>query len=86
MTVCKVVEVDVDIDFDDAITYKWIVGKVDMPAYQTILDQEADAVAVIKSAEKTKKRAELRAAIVADASELQALPIAHMPDAPAAAE
>lgn len=76
MTVVKVTEVDVDPDFDSDIQMKWVVSKVDQAAYATILSREAEAVTVIKSAEKTKKRNELRDAMLADSSEaLKALPI-----------
>lgn len=87
MTVVKVVEVDVDPDFDSDIQLKWIVGRVDQAPYITTLAREAEAVAVIKSAEKTKKRNDLRAAMLADSSEaLKALPITVMPESLAAPE
>jgi len=79
MTVSKVVEVDVDVDFDSACLVAWIVCKVDSANYEATLGQEADAVAVIKSAEKTKKRNELAAALLADSKDaLKALPITAM--------
>lgn len=79
MTVVKVVEVDVDPDFDSDVQLTWIVAKVDQAAYAMTLSQEAAAVTVIKSAEKTKKRNELRNAMLADSAEaLKALPITVM--------
>ena len=76
MTVCKVVDVDVDIDFDSDVPVAWVVERVDQAAYAQILGREAEAITVIKSAEKTRKRAELRNAMLADSSEaLKALPI-----------
>lgn len=75
MTVCKVVETDVDVDFDNQACVQWIVGKVDATQYQITVAQEADAITAIKSAEKTKKRNELRDAMMADVVELKALPI-----------
>ena len=76
MTVCKVVETDVDVDFDSVACINWLIGKIDRALYELTLSQEADAIAVIKSAEKTKKRNELRDAMLADSSEaLRALPI-----------
>lgn len=81
MTVVKVAEVDVDIDFDSDIQMKWVVGRVDKAAYDMTLAREAEAVAVIKSAEKTKKRNELSAALLANSEEaLKALPITVMPE------
>lgn len=79
MTVVKVVETDVDVDFDSAAQMAWIVGTVDRSQFETTLQQEADAIVKIKSAELRKKRAELAASVLADyAPEIKALPIAAM--------
>lgn len=79
MTVSKVVEVDVDVDFDNGTQVGWIVCKVDQVGYEAIISQEADAIKVITSAEKTKKRNELAAALLADSKDaLKALPISVM--------
>jgi hypothetical protein len=76
MTVSKVVEVDVDVDFDNPTAVDWVVAKVDRSQYEVILSQEGDATKVIKSAEATKKRNELAAALLADSKDaLKALPI-----------
>lgn len=75
MTVFKITEIDVDIDFESPVCVKWIIGKVDKTEYDKILGMEADAITAIKSAEKTKKRAELREAMLADAEALKQLPI-----------
>jgi len=76
MTVSKVVETDVDVDFDSGATIGWIISKIDRRPYEVVLSQEGDAITVIKSAEKTKKRNELAAALLADsAGALKALPI-----------
>jgi len=77
MTVSKVTEVDVDVNFDDLTTkVDWIVTKVDRSQFEVILSQEGDALKVIKSAEATKKRNELAAALLADSRDaLKALPI-----------
>lgn len=79
MTVCKIVEVDVDVDFDSAVQMQWIIGKVDDTPYKLILSQEAAAIDKIKSAELRQKRADLRTALFADnLAEIAALPIAAM--------
>lgn len=79
MTVVKVTEVDVDVDFDSTTQVGWIIGKVDKADYAEITSQENIAVQAIKSAEKLKKRNELRDALLADnADKLKALPIASM--------
>lgn len=64
-TVVKVEEVDIDIDLDDATTqFKWIAGKVDLSGYADTLAQEAAAVEKIKSAEKRKKREDLKKSLL----------------------
>ena len=65
-TVGKVVEVDLDIDIDSSIQFKWIIDKVDLAAHQNVLDLEADAVKKIKSAEMLSKRKELSEKLKAD--------------------
>jgi hypothetical protein len=83
MTVVKVVEVDVDVDFDCATPVKWVLMKIDRSDSDRIEGMEAEAIAAIKSAEMTKKRADLRAAMMADSAVLRSLPITALA-APAA--
>lgn len=76
MTVVKVVEIDVEPDFDTAEDVAWVIGVVHREDYEVLKAQEGDAIAKIKAAEKRKKREELRAALIADAeADLKALPI-----------
>lgn len=76
MTVCRVAAVDVEPDFDAAKDVEWIIGTVDPADYEDLKAQEADAIAKIRSAEKRRKREELRQALIADAEDdLKALPI-----------
>ncbi len=76
MTVSKVVAVDVDVDFDSPALVDWIVEKIDTASHATLVAQEDQAIKVIRSAEQTKKRTELAAALLADsAGALKALPI-----------
>ena len=75
MTVCKVVETDVEVDFDSAEEIKWIIGTVHTADFDALVAQENEAIARIKSAEKRKKKNELREALLADAEELKSLPI-----------
>jgi predicted Mrr-cat superfamily restriction endonuclease len=78
MTVCKIIEVDVDFDLGTTDELAWVIGKVDKAMFQKTLDQEAVAIAAIKSAELRKKREELRTALFADhAAKLAELDIAH---------
>ncbi len=76
MTVCKVVEVDVEPDLESSTEMKWIIGVVNKADFDQIKSHEGDAIAKIRSAEKTRKRRELRDALMADVGEgLKALPI-----------
>lgn len=76
-TVCKVVEADIDLDFDSTEKVRWIVGRVDVTGHEQTLAQEKEAIKAIKSAELRQKREKLRDAMFADHVEtLKALPIA----------
>lgn len=76
MTVCKVVGVDLDIDLESSERIDWVIGTVDRADFEELQRQEDDAISKIKSAEKRRKRAELRDALIADAEDdLKALPI-----------
>lgn len=82
MTVCKVVEVDVDVDFESSVCVAWVIAKVDRTVHELYVAREAEAIATIKSAEKTKKREDLRAAILADTPALRALAISDASPVP----
>ena len=69
MTVCKVTEVDVDIDLDSHAHMHWIVQKVDKPAHEAVLKQEVAAIDAVNSAEKARKRRELRESLFKDEQE-----------------
>ena len=76
MTVCKVVEVDVEPDLEASSDLKWVIGVVDRANFDAIWAQEQEAIDKIKAAEKRRKRAELRETLLEDAEEsIKALPI-----------
>jgi hypothetical protein len=75
MTVNKVVEVDVDVDFDNATPMAWVIGVVDRTEFERTTKMEEQAIATIKSAEKRRRQDELRAALLKDNPELQTLAI-----------
>lgn len=78
-TVVKLVDLDVDVDFDSQVPMAWIVAKIDQTEHDKIVGQEQTAVAAIKSAEMRKKRDLLRESLLADKlEEIKALPIAAM--------
>lgn len=66
MTVCKVTEVDVEIDLDSPALMKWAIQRVNVDALNDLLAQEDQAIAKVNSIEKRKKKEALRAAIFAD--------------------
>lgn len=76
MTVARVEEVDVDVDFDGTTELKWIIGRVDRRAFEDVLVREAEAISAIRSAEVRRKREELAKALFADNDALRNLPIA----------
>lgn len=73
MTVARIEEVDLDVDFDSSVEFKWLIGHISTDAYEAILKQEADAISKIRSAEKRRKQDELKEKLLADNPDLQAL-------------
>lgn len=87
MTVCKVVEVDVDFDMDSTAHVHWIIAKIDLTVAERLLALEADAIKKIKSAELRKKREDLRDALFKDKTAmLDKLEIASIGEKPALAQ
>lgn len=78
MTVVKVTDVGVEVDLESSIKVDWIIGPIDRLHYEQVLSMEAQAVNAIKSAQTTRKRNELREALLADVpvDTIKALPIA----------
>lgn len=64
MTVVKVVDVDVDVDLDSTHQMKWAVARIDEAAHRDTLEQEQAAILAVQSAEKKRKRAELRKSLI----------------------
>jgi hypothetical protein len=80
MTVNKVVEVDVEPDLESGAHMHWVVSTIDRAMYEEVLGQEARAIDLMKAAEKTHAREELRKKMLAhvDETQLAALQIARM--------
>jgi hypothetical protein len=51
-TVVEVVNTDVEVDFDSPTQLKWVVGRVDLQGYYTVLLEEGKAISAIKESEK----------------------------------
>lgn len=66
MTVCKVVEVDVDVDFNSPTRVEWVVSKIDTSEYEDVVRREKDALKTIRSAEVRREREKLKEALLAD--------------------
>ena len=81
MTVCKVVDEAVEPDLEAPSKMDWIIGVVDRSDYERVLGQEQAAIDAMKSAEKNRKREELRKSLLADSEgAIKALPISHVQD------
>lgn len=80
MTVNKVVEVDLEPDLESHTQMNWVIGVVDRAAYEEVLAQETRAIDLMKAAEKTHAREELRKKMLAhvDEQKLAALQISRM--------
>lgn len=84
MTVGKVVEVDVSVDFDSLIPANWIISRVDPAPYEATVKLEAEAIETIKKAEFARKRRELFSSVASSQEEvdmIKALPIYKNGDA-----
>lgn len=69
MTVVKITEADVDLDFEANKEVKWIVCRINTEAHNDLLRQEREAINAANSAERRRKREELRASMFADHQE-----------------
>lgn len=66
MTVCKVTEVGVEPNLDTGAAMLWVIGKVDLSAHKATLDSEKTFVDAARSAERRRKKGQLREALLAD--------------------
>lgn len=81
MTICKIVEVDIEPDFDSTLAIDWIIGKVNTAAYEGVLKQEGDLIETAKAAEKRKKREAMKESLMAYQTEqMKSLPIYQQED------
>lgn len=66
-TTVKIVEVDVEINFDSSEKVEWIVGTIDTAEYERLRGEGAKAIKTINDARNAKRREELRDALVGSA-------------------
>lgn len=80
MTVFKIVEVDVDVDFDSSKPMGWVVGKVTVEEHNKLKKLEADAIALIRKGELRKRREDIRKNTLSalNAGEIDKLEIAKL--------
>lgn len=87
MTVVKVTEVDVDVDFDSATVVTWVVDKIDPAKHQFLIEKENDAIKTIRAAELRDKRKQMADKLLSlKDGELQNLVIANMGEQAAIAD
>ncbi len=72
MTVARVEEIDVEIDFASQVQIGWLVGPVDRSTFEAVTAMEGEAIVAIKSAEKRRAQEELRDKLIADNPDLKA--------------
>lgn len=78
MTVVKITDVDFDLDLESGRDVRWVVQKIDTAAFARLKEQEAEAISAVHSAERRRKRDELRKTLFADHQEqLKTLALAH---------
>lgn len=77
MTVCRVVEIDVEPDLDTSVKMDWVIGKIESSQYETILDQERQLIDAVRSAEKKRRKAQLKEDILADVDTKDMMQIGH---------
>lgn len=66
MTVCKVVAIDVEIDFESDEDCHWIVDNVSMENFEKTRQAEDQAIQAMKAAQVNKKRNELSDTMLAN--------------------
>jgi hypothetical protein len=84
LTVVRVAETDVEVDFDNKIEVKWIVAKLDKSEYNNVLVEETRWIDTMKKSEKRAKKEALKKNMMefVREEEVKALAITHMGDKP----
>lgn len=86
MTVAKVEEVEVEIDFDSDLEIKWIISRVPVKEYEAILEDEKVWISQMKKSQNRKKKEDIKKSMIemyqADGASLETLAIAGRKPAP----
>jgi hypothetical protein len=81
MTVVEITAVDLDLNYDGNEEVKWVVQKIDKPGFNKTLELEREAITAVQSAERRRKREELRKTMFADhEATINALALANHSD------
>lgn len=80
-TVCKVVEVDLQVNYNGNDEYRWVLGKVDKAAYDALIDQDKAVKLKIGKIEENKIKRELMEAMGLAGSDLTQLSYSAVPTA-----
>lgn len=80
-TVCKVVEVDLQVNYNGNDEYRWVLGKVDKAAYDALLDQDKAVKSKIGKIEENKIKRELMEAMGLAGSDMTQLAYTSVPTA-----
>lgn len=76
-TVAKITDIDIDINYDTQRDVKWVIQKIDTDRFAELRKQEEAAIAAVHSAERRRKKEELRNSLFADHQDkIQALELA----------
>lgn len=65
LSICKVEEIDVEPDLESGEAILWAYSVVDTNRIKHMKDAEADAIKTVSAAERARKKAELRATMLA---------------------
>lgn len=66
MTVVKVTEVDVDVNFDGTTAILWAVQKINKADFDAVIAQELLAISAVQAAELRRKKEDLRKTMFKD--------------------
>lgn len=84
ITTVKIVDADVEFDFDNTEEAHWIISRVDPDEFLTLIRKEQDALHTIRRSELAQQRAKLRSAIFENQEEvLKTIDLANVGDATA---
>ena len=70
ITVCRVTEVDVEIDLDTPTEIKWVISRINTEAFMAVLSMEAEAIKAVQRSEKQARREKIKKQIIGDNADI----------------